>query len=242
MDRILGDLETTVKNLRAATAGQEETIRVASCLNDLLGAVVGLHCEELRDLRIHQQYCDNENVAAMVSERKADWGVVYGPAHAMQLSHTLLHQSPRLFVMRDGHPLLRYERMPAEELAGLSYVCNRSRDEQDVLTMLGKRYHFTPQIESECDDVVLEMHILNSTDCIATMPALTLLKLQRLTPDRPLRYLWAGFDLPDEQTFIIHRHESDPSTYSMRLIRFIRSFLEAEDVKLAAFLEKGIVE
>ncbi len=241
VNRILNDLDETVESLRAAAISQEESIRVVSSLNDLLGAVMSRHCDDLHQMRINQKYSDNDCIAQLVEERKADWGIVFGSAHAANVKLSFLHECPRIFVVREGHPLLRYDRLPASELANQSYICNRSRDEKDMLSVLGRKYHFIPQIECECDDVFLEMHILNATDCISTMPAVNFIKVLRMQPDLPIRHLFADFDLPMTQTYVVQRQESELSTYSRRLIGYVYEFLEEETSKIAAFLERGEV-
>lgn len=241
VDRILNELDSTVSSLRSSSS-LERSIRLVTSISDLVGAVMAKHYDDLQNLHISQRYCDNEQVSKTIMSGLADWGIVYGPTYAMQLHHTLLHQSPRVFALRDGHPLLRYERMPASELASQVYVCNRARDEWDTLTYCGKQYRFTPNIESDCDDGVLEMHILNSTDCISTMPMITYLKLRRLQTEKPLRFLFPEFQMPAAQTYVVRQNEKELSSYSMRLLAYIREFLAEEDEKLQRFLDTGIVE
>ena len=242
-DRVLKDLDSTTDAIRAATSQQSDfMVRIASCLNDLIGRVMADHYDDLQHIHIQEQYCDNEHISRRISDRLADWGIVHGPAHALHLHHTLLHECPRVFVMREGHPLLRYDKLPASVLADQTYLCNRSRDEQDVLAYCGKKYRFMPQIESECDDCILEMHILNSTNCISTMPLLTYLKLLRTNPVRPLRYLMPDFDVPPVQTYIVRLHDHPLNSYSARLAGYIKDFLNEEDVKLDHYLKSGVVE
>lgn len=241
VNRVLDDLDSTVSTLRLSAHAQEESIRVASSLNDLLGAVMSLHYDDMEHLRISQRYSDNDCIAELIRTRKADWGIIFGSAGTEQLKLTPLHQCPRIFVMRADHPLLQYDKLPLSELASQSFICNRSRDDQETLTTLSRKYHFTPQIDSECDDPLLEMHILNSTDYISLMPAVNLVKLLRSNPKKPLRYLYADFEVPPTQIYIISLHESKLSSYSLRLIDYIRLFLQEESGKITAFLERGEV-
>lgn len=241
VDRILNDLDQTISDIRTESANQDVSIRVTGGMCDLLGAVMAHHYEQLREMRIFQVYSDNDQVTRAVAEKKVDWGIVYGPSHALNLKLSFLHSSPRVFVMRKDHPLLRYEKMPASELSSHVYVCNRARDEKTLLSLLSRRFHFIPEINSECDDDILEMHILNSTDCIAIMPMLAYLKLLRTKPEYPLAYLEADFDLPPIQAFVVSREEDVLSAYSNRLIDFVRQFMEDESAKLDAFLKDGTI-
>ena len=242
-DRVLKDLDSTIDAIRAATSQQSDSVvRIASCLNDLIGRVMADHYDDLRHVHIQEQYCDNDQISRRISDRLADWGIVHGPAHALHLHHTLLHECPRAFVMREGHPLLQYDKLPVSVLADQTYLCNRARDEQDVLAYCGKKHHFVPQIESECDDCILEMHILNSTDCISTMPLLTYLKLLRTNPVRPLRYLMPDFDIPPVQTYLVRLHNHPLNSYSARLAGYIKDFLAEENVKLDHYLKFRVVE
>lgn len=241
VDRILNDLDQTISNIRTESSNQDVSIRVTGGMNDLLGAVMARHYDGLREMRIFQVYSDNDHVTKLVADKEVDWGIVYGSSHALNLKLSFIHGSPRVFVMRKGHPLLRYDKMPASELGNHIYVCNRARDEKPLLTLLGRRFHFIPEINSECDDDILEMHILNSTDCIATMPMLAYLKLLRINPEQPLAYLEADFDLPPIQAFVVSREEDILSSYSNRLINYIRQFMEDEQKKLETFLKDGTV-
>ena len=240
-ERILEDLDTTVSAIRADTSGVEESIRVVSSLNDLLDKVMENHYSDLRHLHIYERYCDNEQISKYVAEKLADWGIVYGPAYALHLHHSLLHQCDRVFVMREGHPLLHHDKMPVDKLASQTYLCNQSRDEKDVLAYCGRKFHFVPRVGSECDDCVLEMHVLNATDHVSTMPLLTYLKLLRMKPGRPLRFLYPDFELPPVQTFLIRRHESPLSPYSSKLAEYIKAFLDDEDRKLKEYIRSGTV-
>jgi len=94
VNRINSDLERTVTEIRSSITKKEESVRVATSINDLLGKILESHYDELAHLNIYQQYSDNENISKLILEHRADWGIVYGINHAIHLHHMMIPWKP----------------------------------------------------------------------------------------------------------------------------------------------------
>lgn len=236
-DSVLEQLDQGIAAVRASVRQSEERVRVASTIVDLMGSLLREFLPDHGGVAFRQLNCRNADVADKVLRGEADFGFIFGERIPRGLEYIEIDSCERVVQLAKSHPLADRGVVSLADLAGERFVCNLSRDDDELLEELSRMSPLRPDRAFECDDNRAEVSMLLYGGGISVAPLSNYLKLINGEPAPALACLRIRETLPEAKLGMIRRTGDRLSPAALQFYEQVDKFFSQERAAARAFAE-----
>ncbi len=235
VDGILAQLDEGIAAVRDAERRSDEQVRVASTIVDLMGNLLREFLPGHESVAFRQLTCRNSEVAGKVLQGEADLGFVFGAIPLRGLEYIQIDSCERGVQLAGNHPLAGRGTVTLAELADRRFICNLSRDDEDLLAELTRTAPFRPDRIFECDDNRAEVSMILYGGGISIAPVSNYLKLVNSDPGLDMVFLRVAEPLPPCRLGMVRRTGDRLSPAALQFYEQVDRFFRKERELARAF-------
>ena len=235
VDGILDRLDEGITAVRDTQRRSGEQVRVASTIVDLMGRLLKAYLPNHGDVAFHQINCRNSEVAGKVLNGEADLGFVFGACPLQGLEYIEIDSCERGIQLAKSNPLAGAATVSLADLSGQRFVCNLSRDDDQVFSELTRMTAFRPEVFFACDDNRAEVSMQLHGGALSIAPLSNYLKLVNEDPDLGLTFLRVAEPLPMCRLGMIRRSGDRLSPAALQFYELVSRFFQNEREIAQAF-------
>ena len=240
VDGILDRLDEGITAVRDTDRRSGEQVRVASTIVDLMGRLLKAYLPDHADVAFHQINCRNSEVADKVLNGEADLGFVFGACPLQGLEYIEIDSCQRGIQLAASHPLAGVGTVSLADIDHQRFVCNLSRDDDQVFGELARVTGFRPEVFYECDDNRTEVSMLLYGGALSVAPLSNYLKLVNEEPALGLTFLQVAEPLPMCRLGMIRRTGDRLSPAALQFYELVSRFFQNERAIARAFTESKL--
>lgn len=228
VDNILSQLDEGIATVREAERRADEQVRVASAIVDLMGHLLDDFLPSHPNVSFRQFHCRNDEVVDMLKNGEADFGFLFGSPPMQGLEYIQIDCCERVLLLSETHPLAANRLLSLPELTGQRIICNRARDDADLLADLSRSGRCRPEILYECDDNHVEVSMLLRGGGVSIAPVSHYLKIRNSYPALPLTCRRFRESPPDARLGMIRRGGERLSPAALSFFEIVSRFFLRE--------------
>ena len=234
VDRVLGDLDRGVTEVRAAQAKAGERVRIASVIIDLVGNLLDMFLPENADIAFEHIHCHNNEVLKKIQGDEADFGFIFGDLHDDGMEYIEIDRCERVIQLSASHPLAGRGAVSLSEIGGQRFICNLARDDEALYERLFRSRVLQPDVFYRCDDNRVEVSMITGGG-ISIAPLSNYIKLTREYPGQNLACLRIRDPLPEARLGMVRPMGRHLSAASLRFYQMVSQFFRQEEEIRRAF-------